>query len=239
MVQAIQHIDAWIQSHQRQYVCVANVHLVMECQRDRLLRQICNRAGMVTPDGMPLVWLNHRKGFTTSGRVYGPDLLLAVCEASLSKGYRHYFYGGEMGVAEQLAQNLRQRFPGLQVVGTYTPPFRDLGSAEEQEIIDHINRAQPDIVWVGLGAPKQEHWMSHFRERLDAPVLIGVGVAFDYHAGRKKQAPPWMQERGLEWAFRLYHEPHRLWRRYFPNNLFFLILVLLQELGLRQYSLDG
>jgi N-acetylglucosaminyldiphosphoundecaprenol N-acetyl-beta-D-mannosaminyltransferase len=162
-----------------------------------------------------------------------------MCAHSLSKGYRHYFYGGETGVAEELAQNLSRQFPGLQVAGTFTPPFRDLEPAEEQQMIEQVNQTQPDVLWVGLGAPKQEYWMSRFRDRLNASVLIGVGVAFDYHAGRKKQAPPWMQRRGFEWAFRFYHEPRRLWRRYFPNNLAFLMLVLLQELGFKHYHLDG
>jgi N-acetylglucosaminyldiphosphoundecaprenol N-acetyl-beta-D-mannosaminyltransferase len=234
---ALTQIDQWIAQQNHQYVCVTGVHGVMESQHDQALRRIHNEAGMVTPDGMPLVWLNQLAGNTHVDRVYGPDLMLALCDSSQSKGYRHFLYGGNTGVPEQLALQLQKRFPALQIVGTYSPPFRSLTAEEDQQIVDLINQTQPDIVWVGLSTPKQERWMSTHVGRLTASVLIGVGAAFDFHAGLKAQAPSWVQRSGLEWLFRLLTEPRRLWRRYLTNNPRFLLLVLLQLSGLRHYSL--
>ncbi len=194
---------------------------------------------MTTPDGMPLVWLSRLHGRRHVSRVYGPDLLIAVCQESIRAGYRHFFYGGAEGVPEALAAALLRRFPGLVVAGTYSPPFRPLTPEEDEQIVAMIDRARPDIVWVGLGAPKQEYWMAEHVGRLEAPVMVGVGAAFDFHSGRKKQAPRWMQRSGLEWLFRLLTEPRRLWRRYLINNPLFLWLVALQLLGLRRYPLDG
>ena len=225
---AIDVIDRWITSGTRHYVCITGVHGVMESQRDEALRRIHNEAGLVTPDGMPLVWLSRWRGWRNTSRVYGPDLMLALCERSLATGYRHYFYGGQPGVPEQLARRLQQRFPGLTVTGTFSPPFRPLSDAEETEIVARINDARPDIVWVGLGTPKQERWMSQHVSRLHASALIGVGAAFDLHAGLRRQAPSWMQRSGLEWLFRLGQEPRRLWRRYLVNNPLFLWLTVLQ-----------
>jgi len=193
---------------------------------------------MVTPDGIPMVWMGRLNGKHWMKRVYGPDLMLAVCQESLGKGYRHYFYGGDEGVPELLAAKLEQRFPGLQVVGTYSPPFRALTPQEDKDIVQMINRTDPDIVWVGLSTPKQERWMAAHIDKLNAPVLIGVGAAFDFHAGLKKQAPLWMQRSGLEWFFRMVTEPRRLGPRYLRNNPRFIILILAQYLGLRKYTLD-
>jgi len=232
-------IDGWIARRESNYVCVTGVHGVMESQRDEELRRIHNAAGLVTPDGMPLVWLSHLKGFRHVERVYGPDLMPALCERSVAKEYRHFFYGGAEGVPEQLAKVLSHRFPGLVVTRTYSPPFRPLTPEEDEEIVQMINEANPDIVWVGLSTPKQERWMAKHVGRLVAPVLIGVGAAFDFHTGRKPQAPRWMQRSGLEWLFRLLTEPRRLWRRYLVNNPIFVTLVLLQALGLRRYSLEA
>jgi N-acetylglucosaminyldiphosphoundecaprenol N-acetyl-beta-D-mannosaminyltransferase len=224
-------IEAWIARHESHYVCVTGVHGVMESWRDEELRHIHNTAGLVTADGMPLVWLGRLMGFRQMERVYGPDLMLMVCERSAKQGYCQFFYGGTPGVAEKLASRLQSRFPGLQVAGVYSPPFRALTPEEDEAVIERINAAQPDIVWVGLSTPKQERWMSEHWGRLNAPVLIGVGAAFDFHAGFKRQAPHWMQQSGLEWLFRLAMEPRRLWRRYLINNPWFLWLVLLQALG--------
>ena len=235
---ALNAIDNWIQARQRQVVCVANVHTVMECQRDAVFREIYSHAGMVTPDGMPLVWVSHLQRFSQVERVYGPDLMLAVCESGIAKGYRHFFYGGAAGVTERLAESLSKRFPGLQVVGILSPPFRALSADEREKDIAAINAAEPDIVWVGLGAPKQEYWMHESRPDLHAPILIGVGAAFDFHAGVKKQAPVWMQRLGLEWFFRLMSEPRRLWKRYLINNPIFVLLVLTQLLHIKQYNLE-
>jgi len=229
-------IDGWIHRRERQYVCLATVHGVMECQRDPSLRSVFNTSGLTTPDGMPLVWLSWLHGLRHVQRVYGPDLMLALCERSVRQGYRHYFYGGAPGVAEKLAGRLRQRFPELQIAGTYTPPFRAMTADEDAEAIQAINRAGPDIVWVGLGSPKHDRWMATHVGRLTASVLIGVGAAFDFHAGRKRQAPRWIQRGGLEWLFRLSQEPRRLWRRYLIDNPLFVALVLLQATGTRRYS---
>jgi N-acetylglucosaminyldiphosphoundecaprenol N-acetyl-beta-D-mannosaminyltransferase len=235
---ALALINRWIVTGANRYVCVTGVHGVMESQRDPTLRDIHNRAGLVTPDGMPLVWLSWLHGHDRVERVYGPDLMLACCEASVARGYRHFFYGGDTGVPELLAARLQQRFPGLTVAGTWSPPFRELSEAEEQAMIDRIAAARPDIVWVGLSTPKQERWMARYVGRLRVPVLIGVGAAFDMHAGVKKQAPRWMQRSGLEWLFRLAAEPRRLGRRYLINNPWFVWRLLLQSSGMVRHDLD-
>jgi N-acetylglucosaminyldiphosphoundecaprenol N-acetyl-beta-D-mannosaminyltransferase len=204
----------------------------MESHRNQDLRRIHNAAGLVTPDGMPLVWLAHRHGYGHVERVYGPDLMLALCESSASAGYRHFLYGGAKGVPERLAENLLRRFSKLKIVGTYSPPFGPLSDEEDEELVQAINESNPDIVWVGLSTPKQERWMATHVDRLTAPVLIGVGAAFDFHSGEKRQAPRLMQRSGLEWLFRLLCEPQRLWRRYLVNNSQFTMLILLQLLGL-------
>ena len=238
MRQALDAIDEWIARRQQHYVCVTGVHGVMECQRDDDLRRIHNAAGMVTPDGMPLVWLSRLRGCSHVRRVYGPDLMLAVCARSTQMGYKHFLYGGADDVPQQLGDSLRRRFPGLCIVGAYSPPFRPLTEEEDTQIVQMINQAAPDVVWVGLSTPKQECWMAAHLGRIDAPVLIGVGAAFDFHAGRKKQAPRWMQHSGLEWLFRLVTEPRRLWHRYLVYNPLFVLLVLLQALGFKRYSLE-
>lgn len=214
MGMAVDEIGRSIDKSERSYVCVTGVHGVMELQRDPELKAIHNGSGLTTPDGMPLVWLGRHAGAGHMRRVYGPDLMLALCEVAAARGWTSYFYGGKDGTAEILAARLQARFPGLQVVGTYAPPFRPLTSQEDDEVVEVINAARPDLVWVGLSTPKQERWMAAHRARLTAPALLGVGAAFDIHAGQLRQAPPWMQRRGLEWLYRLYREPARLWRRY-------------------------
>lgn len=238
MEMALEQIRDWIGRGAQTYVCVTGVHGIMESWRDERLRRIHNNAGMVTPDGMPLVWLNRLRGFEYVKRVYGPDFLLAVCERSLQTGWSHYFYGGGVGVAEKLSVQLIKHFPGLKVAGTEAPPFRPLTHEEDQAMIMQINAAKADILWVGLGTPKQEYWMSEHLGKVDAPVMIGVGAAFDFLAGIKKQAPRWMQSNGLEWLYRLTSEPRRLWRRYLINNPLFLLLVFLQLLGIKRYTID-
>jgi len=236
MPMAVRQIQHWIDRRECNYVCITGVHGVMESQRDEHLKRIHNAAGMVTPDGMPMVWVNKLRGNGHVSRVYGPDLMLEVCKISVEKGYKFFFYGGGDGVAELLSQKLQERFPGLQVVGTFTPPFRALTEAEDHEVIQKINRSGADIVWVGLSTPKQEKWMSRHIGRLHAPVMVGVGAAFDFHAGLKSQAPRWMQKTGLEWFYRLLTEPKRLWRRYLTNNPLFCWYFLLQTFGLRDFS---
>lgn len=237
MAAALETIEGWIARREAHYVCVTSVHGVMESRRDEMLRQIHNSAGLVTPDGMPLVWLGRLRGFHRMERVYGPDLMLALCRQSVSRRYRHYLYGGAPGTPEQLADALQRQFPGLQVLGVYSPPFQPLTAEQDEQIVSAINAAAPDIVWIGLSTPKQERWMAAHVGRVTAPVLIGVGAAFDFLAGRKKQAPLWMQRNGLEWLFRLLTEPRRLWRRYLTSIPPFVFLSLLQVLGLRRYDL--
>jgi len=216
-------MDATIARRGRGYVCVAAVHTVMVCQEDPELRDAVVGADLTVPDGQPLVWAMNALGHDLSHRVYGPDLMERACERAARTGVRMYLYGGRnQGALVQLALNLRQRYPGLQIVGGYAPPFRELSDEEEAAVADEISQSKADIVWVGIGVPKQEKWMARMRPRLDAPVLIGVGAAFDFHAGLVPQAPQWMQRVGLEWAFRLYQEPRRLWKRYARYNPLFV-----------------
>jgi N-acetylglucosaminyldiphosphoundecaprenol N-acetyl-beta-D-mannosaminyltransferase len=235
---ALAQIGEWVARRERQYVCITNVHVIMESRRSPDLRRALNRAGMVTPDGMPLVWLSRLRGFSQVQRVYGPDLLLEACQRSLATGWGHYFYGGGPGVAETLAVRLSKRFPGLKLCGCESPPFRPLTEAEDQSDVERINASGADLLWVGLGAPKQELWMASHLGRVTVPVMLGVGAAFDFHAGLKSQAPRWLQRAGLEWLFRLASEPRRLWRRYLVNNPAFLLLAALQLAGLKKYPLD-
>lgn len=235
MAQALDQISDWIENRACRYVSVCNVHTVMECQRDEKMRQAVNKAGLATPDGMPLVWLGKWNGQAEVGRVYGPDLMLALCKLSVACEYSHYFYGGAPGTPELLAKNLQSRFSDLKIAGTYSPPFRPT-IVEEPQVIEQINQATPDIIWVGLGTPKQDLWMATHRSLLTAPVLIGVGAAFDFHAGRIPHAPRWMQQSSLEWCFRLLQEPKRLWYRYLVYNPLFILLVLAQTLGFKQYT---
>jgi N-acetylglucosaminyldiphosphoundecaprenol N-acetyl-beta-D-mannosaminyltransferase len=234
---ALDTIERWVMNREQHYVTVTGVHGVIESQHDEEIRRIHNQAGMVTPDGMPRVWMNHWQGNKHVSRVYGPDLMLAVCEASKEKGYKHFFYGGAEGVPELLKQKLTERFPHLQVVGTYSPPFRPLTSEEDAEVCKMIDDSGADIVWVGLSTPKQEKWMSAHVGKFKAPVMVGVGAAFDFHTDRKKQAPIWMQKRGLEWFYRLATEPRRLGKRYLINNPLFIALAAMQMLGLRRYEI--
>ncbi len=222
--EAVGVIKDWIESRQQHYLNICTAHTLLECYDAPDLADIVNRSGLATPDGMPLVWLGKLQRHRI-GRVYGPDLMLAVCDAGQAAGYRHFFYGGAPGVAEELAERLKARFPSLQIAGVYSPPFRVLSRQEEQETADLINASRPDIVWVGLGTPKQDYWVARYRPLLDAPVLIPVGAAFDFHAGRIKQASPWMQRAGLEWLFRLTQDPKRLWKRYIMGNPRFVYLV--------------
>ncbi len=216
------------------YVCLGTAHGLTEARRDPELRAIYNASWLTTPDGMPLVWLGPRG----VERVYGPDLMLAVCDAGRAVGLRHYFFGGTPGVADELKQKLVARFPGLEVVGTHTPPFRPLDDAETMTLRAEIARLRPDVIWVGLSSPKQEKFMARHWRELDAGVLIGVGAAFDFHSGRVRQAPRWVQRSGLEWFFRLCTEPRRLGPRYLTTTPLFALRVVAQKLGLKKYPLN-
>ncbi|HET7457968.1 MAG TPA: WecB/TagA/CpsF family glycosyltransferase [Gemmatimonadaceae bacterium] len=222
MSQALAAIFGWVARREPHYVCVTGVHGVMESRRDESLRRIFAAAGLVTPDGMPLVWVARARGLPHVTRVYGPDLMLACCAASVALGYRHFLYGGDDGVAARLAARLRERFPGLCVAGTFTPPFRPLTEREDAEVVRRIDDSGADLVWVGLSTPRQERWMHAHVGRVASPVMLGVGAAFDFVSGTKRQAPRWMQQRGLEWCFRLATEPRRLGKRYLVNNPLFV-----------------
>ena len=226
MTRALDEIGRWIAEEEPHYVCVTGVHGVMESQRDPELLRIHNGSGLTTPDGMPMVWLGRRAGATWMQRVYGPDLMLALAERAAEHGWSSFFYGGKEGVADQLAARLQARFPGVLVAGTYVPPFRPLTPDEDADVSARIDASGATLVWVGLSTPKQERWMAAHAGRLRAPVLLGVGAAFDIHAGTLRQAPPWMQRNGLEWLYRLYREPRRLARRYLSNNPRFVLAVL-------------
>jgi len=227
-----------IARRQKGYICVTGVHGVMEAQDDAAFKKILNGAFLCTPDGMPMVWAGRWRGHREMRRVYGPDLMLDVCAWSETSGARHFFYGGADGVAGLLVQKLKARFPKLLVAGTFTPPFRSLTAAETLSLQAHIAAARPDILWVGLSTPKQEKFMAEFLPRLDVTLMVGVGAAFDFHSGRVRQAPRWMQRSGLEWFFRLCREPRRLAWRYLRNNPLFLWKCLGQFTGWKKYPLE-
>ncbi len=234
---ALTAIASALEQKRKGYICVTNVHGVMEAQKDESLRQIFNHTFLCTPDGMPMVWVGRLQGHKNMRRVYGPDLMLAVLAMSENRGYRHFFYGGANGTVEVLRQKLQQRFPKLQIVGTYEPPFRPLNPDEEKKLIETIHAIKPDIMWIGISTPKQDRFMAEYLPKLDVTLMFGVGAAFDFHAGNIRQAPRWMQNCGLEWFFRLCREPRRLWKRYFKNNPLFILGILGQFTGLRKYSL--
>jgi N-acetylglucosaminyldiphosphoundecaprenol N-acetyl-beta-D-mannosaminyltransferase len=233
-------MDGTVAARGRGYVCVAATHTVMVAQEDRETMDAVLGADLVVPDGQPLVWALRALGRRLPGRVYGPDLMLRHCERAARQGTRIFLYGGRnQGALVQLTLNLRRKFPGLRVVGGISPPFRDLDDAELDDVATEINRSGADVVWVGIGVPKQEKWMAAMRDRLHAPVLVGVGAAFDFHAGLVPQAPSWMQAAGLEWAFRLAQEPRRLWRRYLRYNPRFVTGFAVQVLGGRRSRAGG
>jgi len=235
---ALAAVGAALAEKTKGYVCVTGVHGVMEAQTDEALRRILNRAFLNTPDGMPMVWAGKLRRFRDMDRVYGPDLMNLICDWSRAKNVTHFFYGGADGVAQELKRRLEEKFPGLKIVGTYTPPFRPLLAIEEAELIRTVAALKPDIIWVGLSTPKQEKFMAQYWRKLDATLMFGVGAAFDFHAGRVRQAPRWMQRSGLEWLFRLCCEPKRLWKRYLKNNPVFAWKILCQFAGLKKYPLD-
>jgi N-acetylglucosaminyldiphosphoundecaprenol N-acetyl-beta-D-mannosaminyltransferase len=213
------------------YVCATSVHGLIEASEDPRFRDILNRATVVTPDGMPLVWLGRMLGAAAMTRVYGPDLTLRILELTAGRDIGHFFYGGAPGVADELGARMATRFPGVRVAGAYSPPYRELTDAEVRAVAERINQSGARIVWVGLSTPKQERWIDTIRPLLDAGVLLSVGAAFDFHTGRVRQAPPWIGRAGLEWLYRLVSEPRRLWRRYAYNNPRYVYLAVKQLLN--------
>jgi N-acetylglucosaminyldiphosphoundecaprenol N-acetyl-beta-D-mannosaminyltransferase len=236
MDRAIDLAERWIATQKRAYICMTGVHGVMEAQSDTPLRDVLNRAFINAPDGMPMSWVGWLQGHKQMDRVYGPDFMANLCRLSVGKGYRHYLYGGEPGIAQALKTALQTRFPGLQIVGTYTPPFRSLTRDEEAGLLNDVQSAKPDILWVGLSTPKQERFMAEHVDRLGVPLLVGVGAAFDFHTGRIDDAPAWIKRVGLQWLHRLLQDPGRLWKRYLRNNPVFVWRIMLQLSGLRNYE---
>jgi N-acetylglucosaminyldiphosphoundecaprenol N-acetyl-beta-D-mannosaminyltransferase len=216
-------MDGMIARRERGYVCAVAVHAVTVAQRDPEMRAALLGSTLTVPDGMPLVWAANMLGESLPHRVYGPELMRRYTRRCAEKGHRVWLYGGrDQGSLAQLALNLRRDFPGIRIVGGYSPPFRDLEPQEEDEVVERINADRPDVLWVGTGVPRQEKWMASMRDRLEVPVMCAVGAAFDFHAGRISQAPPWMQDRGLEWTYRIAQEPRRLLPRYLYYNPAFL-----------------
>lgn len=223
---ACQSIEQWINEQGQTYVCIAPVSTIVDCQKDTEYRKIINSAAMTTPDGMPLVWIGKLCGKKFLQRTYGPDLMFAFCDLSRKKGYRHYFYGGDPQTNQRLIERLQNQFPGIRIVGNFSPSFIEVGELEREDTLARINEADPDILWVGLGSPKQDYWMHLHRDKLKVPVMVGVGAAFDFIAGTKPQAPAWMRRSGLEWLFRLCCEPRRLWKRYLIGNAKFICYLV-------------
>jgi N-acetylglucosaminyldiphosphoundecaprenol N-acetyl-beta-D-mannosaminyltransferase len=233
--EVLRQIDLVIKNKEKGYITVTGVHGIMESQRNDLIRAVHNHSFLTVPDGMPLVYIGRMKGHSAISRCYGPDLMKAVMKASVSGEYTHYFLGGNEGVANDLKKNMEKTYPGIKIVGTYTPPFRPMNKQEKNELIAILKELKPHIVWVGLSTPKQELFMREYLSLLDTNVMIGVGAAFDIHTGRLSSAPPLMQKLALEWLYRLIKEPSRLWRRYLINNPLFIWNFLLQHLNLKKF----
>jgi N-acetylglucosaminyldiphosphoundecaprenol N-acetyl-beta-D-mannosaminyltransferase len=234
---AVRTIAAAVAERRKGYICATGVHGVMEAQRNSgMLRAFAN-ALLVVPDGVPTVWMGHLQGLTSMGRVFGPDLMLAVVGHPLMEGRSHFLYGGQPGVAEALQITLARLFPKAHISGTYTPPFRRLNYWEQLELLDLVSGLRPDIIWVGLSTPKQEQFMAEFLSRMNTILMIGVGAAFDFHTGRIKDSPAWVKHCGLQWLHRLGQEPTRLWRRYLVNNPQFLVYAALQLSGIKRYEI--
>ena len=232
---AVERVDRFLQGDSSGYVCVTGVHGIIEAQSDDAFRATLNSSFMTTPDGVPTVWLGWWSGFKDMTRVYGPEFMLEICRLSVERGFRHFLYGGKPGVAEELKATLETQFPGLRITGTYTPPFRPLNSAEEQDLKSAIEHSKPDILWCGLSTPKQERFMAQYCGLLPVKLMFGVGAAFDINSGNLKDAPRWIKIAGLQWLHRLVLEPRRLASRYLRNNPKFVWLVVLQRTGLRKF----
>ena len=236
MQSAVEQTEELLDRGETGYICVTGVHGIIEAQSDDAFRNILNKSFLSTPDGMPTVWLGHLHGFKDMTRVYGPDFMLNLCKSSVARGYRHFLYGGRPGIAEELRGELIRRYPGLQIVGTYTPPFRPLNAQEEDGLRAQLAESQADILWCGLSTPKQERFMAAYNGRLPVKLMVGVGAAFDLLSGNLAEAPDWMKKSGLQWLYRLIKEPKRLWRRYLINNPRFIWLSFLQLSRLRRFS---
>jgi N-acetylglucosaminyldiphosphoundecaprenol N-acetyl-beta-D-mannosaminyltransferase len=227
-----------IENGVRGYVCVTGVHGVMEARKNPALRRILNSSLLSTPDGMPMVWVARMQGFTRIRRVFGPDLMRRICEISAREGQTHFLYGGKAGAVGELKEALHRQYPGVRVVGAYTPPFRPLDASEERELTELVARLKPDIFWVGLSTPKQEQFMARYSPILETRLMVGVGAAFDYLTGSIRDAPDWVKTAGLQWLHRLVQEPRRLWKRYLVNNPRFIWEIALQLTRMRTYPIE-
>lgn len=236
MDRALSRVESALATGERGYICVTGVQGVMEAQSDSNLKRIINGALLNIPDGRPTVWVGWLRGFFKMRQVTGPCMMQEIMALSEQKGYTHFFYGGNDGVAEQLKASLTTRFPGMKVVGTYCPPFRPLNTEEEAELTRMVAEAKPDFFWVGLSTPKQERFMDQYMSKLDAKLMVGVGAAFDIHTGRIKDAPYWMKLTGTQWMHRIYQDPKRLWKRYLVNNPKFVYKIALELLGIAKYE---
>ena len=227
----IEDVLSWAHRSPNRYICIANVHMLMEAYDSSYFRKIVNNADLITPDGMPLVWMMRLKGQRNQSRVYGPTLMLHILERAAQEDIPVGFYGGQTEVLESLIKRMQMRYAGLNVAYSFSPPFHALSPEEDLAMIEKVNASGTRILFVGLGCPKQEYWMANHRGRVHA-VMMGVGAAFDFHSGMKPQAPVWIQAMGLEWLFRFINEPRRLWRRYLFHNPRFIVLAIADLLGL-------
>jgi len=228
-----------LRQRQKGYICVTGAHGIIEAQRDPRLLQILNSAFLCVPDGMPTAWVGRLQGHHGMRRVYGPDFMIELCRLSVESGYRHFLYGGGTGVVEKLKRSLEKQIAGIQIAGICTPPFRPMTAAEEQALLEQVTALRPDIFWVGLSTPKQERFMAAMLERLDTCLMVGVGAAFDLHAGLRADAPALIKSCGLQWLHRLLQEPERLWRRYAEIVPRFLWDSALQFTGVKKFRLNS
>jgi N-acetylglucosaminyldiphosphoundecaprenol N-acetyl-beta-D-mannosaminyltransferase len=218
----LERIQYWSVKGESRYVCICNVHSIVTASQDEEFARVIERADLATPDGAPVAWMLRRLGFAGQQRINGPDLMWRYCQLAARNSQAIFLYGNTEHALRRLKDRLYGEFPGLHIAGTLAPPFRQLSEAEDREIVDEINNSGAGVVFVSLGCPKQEKWMAEHRGRINA-VMIGVGAAFDYHAGLTRRAPSWMQNSGLEWLHRLMSEPKRLWRRYLVTNSLFVM----------------
>jgi N-acetylglucosaminyldiphosphoundecaprenol N-acetyl-beta-D-mannosaminyltransferase len=237
MESAIVRILGHLRNFRKGYVCLIGVHGIAEAQKNRVLAGIFAESTLMVPDGMPTVWIGQIQGFRQMERVTGPDLMLEVFGRPEFRSYRHFLYGGKEGVAEELRGALLKRFPRVQIVGTFTPPFRDLNFQEQLDLADLLAVLKVDMLWVGISTPKQERFMCRMMPLLRSTLMFGVGAAFDYHTGRIKDSPEWMKRAGLQWFHRLLQDPRRLFWRYLRSNSLFLWCLLLEALGLHRSTL--
>ena len=232
---ALARIDDMLRRRRKGYVCAVDVNGVLQARRDPRVARAFAEAAMVAPDGTPVVWVGRIEGRKDMRHVTGPDLMAEIFSRPGFDGCSHFFYGGKPGVAEELAATWKRRFPGTRIAGTYTPPFRDLTEAEEADLVRRLRHTKPDIIWVGIGAPRQDLFMHRMLPHLDRGLMFGVGAAFDFHTGRIRGCPPWIKRMGFHWLHRLVQDPRRLWRRNLGNAAF-LWHIALQLTGLRKYE---